>query len=258
MTYNDLLPFFLALTGVSFGAFFGAAGNKLVNVNYKTNLKWAFYSLGIISAIIGVVFLFLFFKELAYIGYLIVILLVVSGISIIHFTHKHLDKKYIYRTSELTPIINEFTSDADHNEIKLFGGDLSFLGDATSSMNQNLQYTFLRNNGFRKVLILCEEPGNIATKMRYGKLINELQGVELKFYKPEDADLQIRGRLKTVSGVEKLLIYSKKESGKYQAIETDTANSNGALYSNIWNLVWSLAKDPTQQEIKEYLKTYKG
>ncbi len=62
--------------------------------------------------------------------------------------------------------------------------------------------------------------------------------------------------MKTISGVEKLLIYSKIKSGKYLAIETDTANSNGALYNNIWKLIWSLATRLSSQQKTEYKDLY--
>ena len=80
-----------------------------------------------------------------------------------------------------------------------------------------------------------------------------MKNVELRFYNPNEADLRIRGRLKTFQGVEKLLIYSKIEPKKYHAIETDTANSNGALYNNIWKLAWSLASRLNSKEKSELI-----
>lgn len=119
-------------------------------------------------------------------------------------------------------------------------------------MDINDQYSHLKSLCFRKLLILCEAPADNSTKIRYGKIIQEMRGVELKFYNPDEADLRIRGRLKTLQGVERLLIYSKVDSGLYKTIETDTANSNGALYSNIWRLIWSLAKEPSREQIEEF------
>lgn len=258
MMYSELVTIMLAYAGITCGAFFGAVGNKLVTVNYKTSLKYAFYVLGILSIISGLCIPIFHWNEIELVGYIITFILIIMGIIILFFTFKHLDKKHIYRTSELAPIINDFTSNADHNEIKLFGGDLSFFGESITEINKNLQYIFLRDKNFRKILILCEEPTNNSTRIRYGKILEELSGSELKFYEPEDADLSIRGRLKTVSGVTKLLIYSKITSGKYQAIETDTANSNGALYSNIWDLVWTMARPAEDDEIKSYINTYKA
>ena len=183
-------------------------------------------------------------------------LLLISSICLFIFTKKFLDKKSIYRTSELDPIINNFTDLSDHNEMKLFGGDLNFFGNVPSEMDQNDQYNHLKSLCFRKLLILCEEPANNLTKIRYGKILQEMNGVELRFYNPDEADLQIRGRLKTLQGAERLLIYSKVDSGLYQTIETDTANSNGALYSNIWRLIWLLAKKPTTKQIEEFLRLF--
>lgn len=117
----------------------------------------------------------------------------------------------------------------------------------------------MKNRPFNKIKILCEQPQNIATKIRYGKLLSDLNGVDIKFYNPETADLKIRGRMKRIEGVTKLLIYSKTDDiGVYEAIETDTANRSGAMYSNIWNLVWSLADPISQEEKDECLLLYKS
>lgn len=199
------------------------------------------------------VFIFPFIKkDLVFEDYFGLSLILISGICIIIFTKKFLDKKSIYRTSELSPIIKRFTDLSDHNELKLFGGDLNFFGNTPSEMDMNDQYNHLKSLCFRMLLILCEVPADNSTKIRYGKIIQEMRGVELKFYKPDEADLQIRARLKTLQGAERLLIYSKVDSGLYQTIETDTANSNGALYSNIWRLIWSLAREPSRQQIEEF------
>jgi hypothetical protein len=85
-----------------------------------------------------------------------------------------------------------------------------------------------------------------------------LKGVELKFYNPEIADLRVRGRMKEVQGVMKLLMYTKVEQGKYETIETDVACTKGALYKNIWNLIWSLANELNSTQKDEYVNLYKN
>lgn len=256
MTINEIFPFFLAFASISLGAFFGALGNRLVTVNNKTNWKWAFYILGIVSILSGVIGCIFIKSESIFLYYLTIILLISSGILLIFFTKKYIDIKYIFKTSELYPIINKFTESSDRKAIRLFGGDLNFFGNEPTEMDKNEQYNFLKSLKFKSTLILCEEPGDTSTKIRYGKILQELNNVELRFYHPEEADLLIRGRMKTISGVEKLLIYSKIESGKYHAIETDTANSNGALYNNIWKLIWSLATRLSSQQKTEYKDLY--
>ena len=86
--------------------------------------------------------------------------------------------------------------------------------------------------------------------------MHELTGVELKFYRPDKADLQIRGRMITIAGAEKLLIYSKLENGYYETIRTDTGHTSGALYGNIWDLIWSLAERLTDAQRNEYIALY--
>jgi len=242
----------LAFTTVSLGAFLGALGNKLVTHNSQTRWKWAFYVLGILSVIFSV-FYFIVVDSFVTADYAYLIILFTSGIFLIIFTRKFLDKKYVYKTSELDPIVNSFTTSADTSEIKLFGGDLNFFGNTPNDMDANSQYNHLKSIAFKKVSILCETPGDIYTKIRYGKILHDMGNAELRFYNPNEADLRIRGRLKTLQGVEKLLIYSKIESKKYHAIETDTANSNGALYNNIWKLAWSLANKLKSKEREELI-----
>jgi hypothetical protein len=55
-----------------------------------------------------------------------------------------------------------------------------------------------------------------------------------------EAESRVRGRIIKVDGVNKLLVFIKIRPGIYQAVETDTGNTSGALYNNIWDLAWSL------------------
>jgi hypothetical protein len=257
MNSAEITQLFIGLATVSLGAFLGAVGNRLVSINAQTNWKLAFYTLGVITILATILYFTLYFNS-KFIDYLTVMMLLFSGILLLIFTYLVLDKKFVYKTSELDPIINDFTSLADKTEIRLFGGDLNFFGNALIDMDQNKQYNHLKSLGFKKISVLYEEPRNSVTQIRYGKILYEMNSVEMKFYNPDEADLLIRGRMKTLNGVEKLMIYSKIESGKYQTIVTDTANSNGALYNNIWRLVWSLANKISNQQKSEYTKLYVG
>ena len=103
MTINEIFPFFLAFASISLGAFFGALGNRLVTVNNKTNWKWAFYILGIVSILSGIIGFIFIKSESILLYYLTIILLISSGILLIFFTKKYIDIKYIFKTSELYP-----------------------------------------------------------------------------------------------------------------------------------------------------------
>ncbi len=254
MTFNEIN---LALAGATSGALFGAIGLKLFLETSKSNWKWFFYILALISVLSAIMNGMIEFSKLTIMGWIIVCALLVLGIYLLYFTSRHLDKKNIYTTDELNPIINDFTMTADLTEIRLFGGDLSFLGNSPIEIDRNVQYTFLKSRNFAKICILCEEPKKNATKITYGKLLHELTGVELKFYRPDKADLQIRGRMITIAGAKKLLIYSKNNGGYYETIRTDTGNTSGALYGNIWDLIWSLAKDVTSDQRNEYIDLYR-
>lgn len=259
METSTLTQFFLAFATTTLGTFLGALGNKLVTYNSQTKWKWAFYLLGIFSLVSLPLYLLISGTDnLLFIDYFTLLVLGISAICLIAFTAKFLDRKFIFKTSELDSIINKFTSLSDHNEIRLFGGDLNFFGNGPHEMDQNSQYNHLKSIGFKKISILCEEPRDVYTKIRYGKILYEVNGATLKFYNPDEADLLIRGRMKTIQGVEKLMIYAKIESGKYQTIETDTANSNGALYNNIWKLIWSQATPLDNKQKEEYVHVFRN
>ncbi|QLH45350.1 MAG: hypothetical protein HWD58_06895 [Bacteroidota bacterium] len=126
------------------------------------------------------------------------------------FIHeKNLIGNFQYKTSQLDPVVNKFTSNADKNNIKLLAGDINFFGNSPSEMESNAQYNALRKEGFREIQILCWKPITNDSKIRYGKIQNDLTNVEFRYYNPPKADLKIRGRLKTLNNVTHLLMYNK-------------------------------------------------
>ena len=124
-------------------------------------------------------------------------------------------------------------------------------------MDKNNQYICLKKENFRQIQIICFRPVSNQEIMRYGKLLSDMR-VVCKFYHPQAADLNVRGRMKSLGSVTHLLIYNKVASSTYDALELDTANSNGALYNHIWSLIWELAETPSQEEIQEYKDLYKN
>lgn len=246
----------LAVASICFGALLGVAGNKLIYSIENSWWRYLFYALGIITFIYGGALAWLMrttILDFSRIDLYAVVLALASGILMIAFTKRNLEVKSIFTTNELDPIINDFTSKADKKEIKLFGGDLNFFGNAVSDMDSNKQYTHLRAQHFNHILILCESPkGKVETKIRYGKILKDMPNTELRFYNPDRADLKVRGRIIETQEGPRLLMYTKVKSRVYRALETDIANSNGVLYNNIWNLVWELAHKPDQSELDSY------
>ena len=100
-------------------------------------------------------------------------------------TNKFLFFKNIFKSTELDTPVNKFTSNADKNDIKLFGGDLNFLGNSPSEIDNNKQYTHLKSLAFKKISILCETPHTQIQKIRYGKILYEMPYVELRFMNPQ-------------------------------------------------------------------------
>lgn len=248
---------FTVAASISAGVFFGTLGSKIVSIRYKSLWIWCFYIWAIISIILAIIGLFVVSSTASAADYITIISLFIFGVLILIFAKKVLDIKGIYKTSELDSTINKFTTTADKDIIKLFGGDLNFFGATPADMEKNSQYTHLRSLNFHKVLILCEEPRDTTTKIRYGKILHDINGAELRFYLPENADLKIRGRLKTEHGCDRLLIYYRRKQNIYQLIEMNTANIKGALYCNLWNLIWSLAKQLSNEEIENFISLLK-
>lgn len=258
MEFGDYTAISLTMTSIVIGAFLGALGNKLSTET--GNWVWAFYITGILTTIISLILTMLIWNEISDWDFVIAFLPICGAGILLYYTITKIDVKNIFRTNDLHPIINKFTEIADKNEIKLFGGDLNFFGESVNQIDVNPQYTKLKSLRFNKVLIICEQPkdNDTSTKIRYGKILTEIPNVELRFYNPDKADLRVRGRILKVDGVSKLLMFNKLESKKYKTIETDTANSNGALYNNIWNLIWSLANRPEVSEMETYKILFNG
>jgi hypothetical protein len=265
MNFTNITAILLSGASITFGAFFGVLRSKIFASKVRTVLHISFYILSILLFIVSIIAVLVYWDDffpkknpIEWYSFTIVILALIASVSLFYVTNKFLTIKDTYLTVELNPIVKEFSAKADKNEIKLFGGDLNFFGEHPSEIDKNEQYTDLRSSAFTRTLILCETPTKVIQEIRYGKILDEIPGVELRFYNPEEADLRVRGRIIKINNVSKLLIYTKVSAGKYQAIETDIANSNGALYNSIWNLIWTLAIPPSEEDIKKYKMTFKG
>lgn len=261
MEINNITTLLFCGASIAAGAFLGALRSKLFASKTENKFHYAFYAFGGIT-ILGSVLAFTCniseFIKPNWFAIMALLLALIFSIALLVFTKKYLIVKSIYNVNELTPIINKFTDQADKNEIKLYGGDLNFFGNSPADLDSNSQYSHLKSKEFKHIYILCEEPIDTITQLRYGKMYHDLLTVELRFYNPEKADLKVRGRIIKVQGSSRLLMYTKHTVGMYQALETDTSNSGGALYDNIWDLTWSMAKIPTTEQIQQYKSLYNG
>lgn len=238
---------------VAFGAFLAIIRSAIGAKKYRTPLLWIYRLLAGLALLASLASFFNVYNQEFDVALTLKLFSVfLAGLFLLIATEKFLNKKDVYKSSELDPIVNKFTDDADRTEIKLFGGDLNFFGENLDEIKKNNQYTHLMDKKFKSILILCEKPSNNRQKMRYGKILHDMPYTKFRFYHPELADLKVRGRISQVQGVHKLLIYTKVKSKHYRAIETDTSDSDGQRYLSIWNLVWSLALEPTDSELKEY------
>lgn len=267
MTLENALKLILVGASLCFGAYLTGLRAKITSNKIKNRLHFVFYGLTTLFFVGPILALIVYWDELFYsqsefkpnfFGLTTIFLCAVASCLLFFFTKKNLVGKYQYRTKELTPIVNAFTEKADRNRIRLLAGDINFFGNSPIEMESNLQYTFLREANFGEIQILCWKPTTNNAKIRYGKILNDMPKVNFRYYQPSSADLLIRGRLKTFNNVTQMLIYNKVDSGIYEALVTDTANSNGAMYNALWTLIWDLAEVPQQTDLNNYMELFRN
>lgn len=268
MILDNSIKILLVGASLCLGSYLTALRSKITNTKVKNNLHYAFYGVSGFFFIASVMALICYWDEIFlfedkifkpdWFSILTLLICIAASILLFVFTSKNLVGKSQFKTSELDPIVNKFTKNADKDNIQLLAGDINFFGNSFLEMDNNSQYTCLKAEGFREIQILCLRPQNTQQKSRYGKIINDLPQVKLRYYNPPKADLRIRGRLKTFNNVTHLLIYNKIQSGIYEALETDTANSSGALYNHLWNLIWELALEPSAVDLQEYKSLFRS
>lgn len=269
MSLDTLIKILIAGASLCLGAYLTALRAKINSTKVKNKLHWAFYIVCVIVFLVALGTLIVCWNELTYdfetrkikirwLEFAIIIICMISSFLLFLFTKRNLVGKHHYTIAELNPIVNNFTKNADKKNIKLLAGDVNFFGNSPHEMENNSQYTCLRGENFKKIQILCIPPKTNEEKIRYGKILNDFPQVEIKYYRPPQADLMIRGRMKTLNNVPNLLIYNKVSSGIYEAIETNMGNSDGALYNYIWDLIWEMAQKISPEEIMEYQKLFRN
>lgn len=266
MTLDDFTKILLSGVSLMLGALLTAVRRKLVAAKKKNKLHLIFYIVAGTIILTAIIVAFKFWQQLFppaasgqpyWFGIVVIVASIVASIALIWFTKINLVGKYQYKTKELDPVVNNFTKNSDKTNIWLLAGDLNFFGGTPQEMDRNLQYDCLKNENFRTIQILCFKPRTLIEKIRYSKILTDML-VEIRYYQPQEADLNVRGRMKTLNSVTHLLIYNKVVSGTYEALELDTANANGALYNHIWNLIWQLAEPYGDEEREEYKRFYRG
>lgn len=259
MALENLLKILLAGGSLTAGAFLTALRAKLANTKQKNWLHIVFYVVSGIVVLGVILTLLVFWKDILKPDWFAVIVLAIGlifSVALIWVTNRFLTGKYQYTTDELDPVVNKFSRNADKDNIKLLAGKLDFFGTSAQEMNKHPQYKCLREMSFQAIQVLCKPPVQNEDKFRYGKILTDFPFIELRYYRPVHADLKVRGRIKTLNNVTRLLIYSKIEHEKYEALELNTADNDGALYTHLWNLIWGLADPPSSGQIAEYKSLY--
>lgn len=256
---TTLTNLFLLLAGV----FFGLLGNIMTSRN--SNLKWIpllFYSLG---GLICLYSLYLIFSNWnlpdnskisnGFLGIFISILYIVAVYYILN------QKEKLYTPFELDPFIRKFTENSKVDTLKMIAGDLNFFGDNLDEMNNNEQFKQLTKLGFNKVQILCKKPNlnSLQSIQRYGKVLFDIENVELRFYTDTVQDIKLRGRFAKYSpSVDAMSIYERINATHYRVIESNINNYDCALFIRIFKLTWANAEIPSQNDINDWVNQYKS
>lgn len=254
MTDENALKLLIAGASLTGGAFLTAVRQRLSASKKKDWLHWIFHFVSgvvILGTIFYAVHSFNRSGSPDWFAIIIMILSVVFSVALSFATHKWLAGKRQFSTDELDPIVNKFSSDSDSDNIRLIAGNLDFF-ESKGKMELHPQYARLRELQFQSIDILCKHPISAEDERRYGKILIDFPRARFRFYNPEFADVKIRGRITTLSGVPKLLIYNKIAAGRYQLLELNTAENDGALYSRLWELLWNTAKEPTPAAIAAF------
>lgn len=253
MVNETALKLLIAGTSLTGGAFLTAVRTRLSVSRNKTWLHWMFHGVSLMVVVCATLFSIKnpdIFKKPDWTGLVVFVLAIVFSIGLSVATKLWMAGN-VYSTKQLDPVVNKFSTDADENNIKLIAGKLDFF-EANGRMDKHPQYTHLRACGFHSIQILCRNPETPDDKRRYFKILHDFPVAHLRFYKPELADVKLRGRIKTLNGVTRLLIYNKVSGDRYEALELNTAENSGALYTRLWDLLWDTAHAPSEEEITEY------
>lgn len=253
---DNLIKLLLVGGSLTAGAFLAALRAKLASTKQKNLLHLSFYFVSGIVLVGVLIALYLLWIP-NWFAISVMVFATVSSLLLIWGTCKFLAGKHQFTSKELNPVVNAFSKNADKDNIKLLAGSLDFFGRSEVEIDRHPQYVCLKEESFRQIQILCKEPVSSEDKMRYGKIITDFPTVKIRYYKPLSADLKVRGRIKTLNNVTMLLIYSKVMPERYQALEFNTAETDGALYTHLWNLIWDLAEIPTQEQLNEYKNLYR-
>ena len=165
MTLDNLLKIFLAGASLCLGAYLAALRSKISSDKLKNRLHYGFYAICIIffaGAALTIIFCWsnVFYKNGQFqpnlFAIIVLVFCIASTLILFFYTKKNLIGKYQYNLKELDPIVNNFTSNADKNNIKLLAGDVNFFGNSPQDMDNNSQYSCLKQERFRQIGLMYE------------------------------------------------------------------------------------------------------
>ncbi|HRF77698.1 MAG TPA: hypothetical protein PLB46_14065 [Chitinophagales bacterium] len=137
---DNLIKIILTCGSISLGALLGVLRSKIFASKENNKLHYFFYGYSIVSALTCLIVSVMYWNQMDSFSIGVLIATFVLSILLWLATNKFLFFKNIFKSTELDTPVNKFTSNADKNDIKLFGGDLNFFGNSPSEIDNNSQY----------------------------------------------------------------------------------------------------------------------
>lgn len=230
-----------------------------LSANPKVKSKWViiFINISSLSVIVayGIIGRFHQFNYSVYVTISFILLLFTAFVSFYIFRNCTFSKKRAGR------MMIQFTNNIGScDTVRLFCGDLSFLGDILDdSISSNAQYQQLEQLVKKKacrIQIICHKVDNEGFILRLGFLQKNLKGLKIKFYRgcnecdadsrSYNPDINLRGRIITSkSGVDYIILtgITNDDSTMYKPVIFNRASSSGNLYIKLWDLWWKKTEE---------------
>ena len=225
-----------------------------LSANPKVRSKWIilFTNISSLSVIFayGIIGRFYQFNYFLY--------FIISGILLLFtiFVSFYVYRNYTFSKKRAGKMMIQFTNNIGScDTIRLFCGDLSFLGDISDdSIKSNAQYHQLEQLVKKKacrIQIICHKVDNEEFILRLGLLQKNLKGLRVKFYdnckahntnlKHYNPDINLRGRIITSkSGIDYIILtgITNDDNSLYKPVIYNRASSSGNLYIKLWDIWW--------------------
>lgn len=233
-----------------------------LSANPKVRSKWIILFINISS--LSVIFAYGIIGRFYQFNYFLYF--IISGILLLFtiFVSFYVYRNYTFSKKRAGKMMIQFTNNIGScDTIRLFCGDLSFLGDISDdSIKSNAQYHQLEQLVKKKacrIQIICHKVDNEEFILRLGFLQENLKGLRVKFYdnckahktnlKHYNPDINLRGRIITSkSGIDYIILtgITNDDNSLYKPVIYNRASSSGNLYIKLWDIWWEKTEEDCQ------------